>query len=100
MSATGYDIQKYIYCMEKVKRNNLTSSTSGDTICVFKDNGLLLGNFPDIEALFEYLCGYEAGHDKGKIDGYDKGFENGIEHGMEQVSIELSELEEFDLCEE
>ena len=92
MSATGYDIQKYIYCMEKVKKNSLTNTINGDKISLFSEDKLILGSFENIDDLFEFLCGYEYGYDKGKAEG--------ITFGMEQVSMEMAELDEYDLCEE
>lgn len=55
---TTYDIVRWQRCQDLANSLDLKIQFVGDKF-MLRDHGL--GAFPDVDALFHYLCGYEAG---------------------------------------
>lgn len=55
---TTYDIVRWQRCQDLANSLDLKIQFMGDKF-MLRDKGL--GAFPDVDALFLYLCGYEAG---------------------------------------
>lgn len=63
--ANAYDVAMWDTCKEKAHKSGFEIQLKGES---FRLLNKPYGNFPTVEALYNFLCGYETGYIVGKYN--------------------------------
>ena len=58
----GFDMKKYHSCIAKANEYDMLIESHGEKISLKRKDGRGYGMFPDMDTLYNFLCGYEWGY--------------------------------------